>query len=92
MEIVEACKALRQCNERFCMKQEPTIDSLDASMAVQALKFFLERVRADGKPIQELDIAEALLFTPEGLRWVMPIVISAEGMLAYQRRLEHLKQ
>ena len=89
MEILEACKMLRQCNERFCMRQEPAIGSHEASMAVQALKSFLERARADGKPIQELDIAESLLFTPEGLRWVMPFVISAEGMLAYKRRMEH---
>jgi hypothetical protein len=88
MEILEACKTLRHCNERFCMLQEPAVGSLEASMAVQALKSFLETVRADGKPIQELDIAEALLFTPEGMRWVMPFVISAEGMLAYQRRKE----
>ena len=54
--------------------------------AVGVVKAYLQRVRADGKSIHELDIPEHLAFTPEGMRWVMPSVISAEGMLAYSRR------
>lgn len=86
MDIATACSAIRQCNDAFVMQRNPTIDAKAAALSVATLKQFLERVRADGKPIRELDIAEVLLWTPEGMRWVMPFVTSAEGMLAYERR------
>lgn len=89
MEISEACACLRDCNERFCMRQPPRTSSFEALEAVGVLKVYLERVRADGKPIRELEIAEHLLVTAEGMRWVMPFVISAEGMLASQKRMAH---
>ena len=88
MEIFAACETLRICNELFCKRQKPSISGFEAVEAVRVLKAYLERARADGKPIRELDIAETLLFTPEGMRWVMPFVISAEGMLARHRRME----
>ena len=88
MEIFDACETLRSCNELFCMRQKLSISSFEAVEAVRVLKAYLERARADGKPIRELDIAETLLFTPEGMRWIMPFVISAEGMLAHHRRME----
>ncbi len=88
MDISQACKTLRDCNDRFCLRQEPSIASFEAIVAVGELKSYLEGVRADGKPIRELAIAEHLLFTPEGMRWIMPFVISAEGMLAHQRRMQ----
>jgi hypothetical protein len=86
MDITTACSAIRQCNDSFVMRKKPTVDAKAAALSVATLKQFLERVRADGKPIRELDIEEGLLWTPEGMQSVMPFVISAESMLAYARR------
>ncbi len=86
MDIHQACHTLRHCNEAFALQRQPALGEADAVAAVAALKQFLERVKADGKPIRELEIAPPLLFTREGLRWVMPFVISAEAMLAHERR------
>ncbi len=86
MDIATACSAIRQCNDSFVRSKKPTVDAKAAALSVVTLKQYLERVRADGKPIRELDIEEDLLWTAEGMRWVMPFVISAEGMLAYERR------
>jgi hypothetical protein len=49
----------------------------------------LEREKAEGKPIRELEIAEHLLMTREGIRWVMPFVLSAELMEKSRRRKTH---
>ena len=86
MDIHQACHTLRHCNESFAMRRQPALSDADAIAAVQAVKHFLERAKADGKAIRELEIAPPLLFTREGLRWVMPFVISAEAMLAHERR------
>ncbi len=86
MDITTACRALRQCNDAFVMHKKPTVDAKAAALSVATLKEYLERTRADGKPIRELDVTEDLLWTPEGIRWVMPFVFSAEGMLANERR------
>jgi len=45
-----------------------------------------QREKADGKPIHELEIAENLLTTCKGIRWVMPFELSAESMEASKRR------
>ncbi len=82
MDISEACKTVRQCNDAFVMRKAPAVPQSAVVVATQAIKVFLERARCDGKLIHELDIADNLLYTPEGIRWVMPFVISAEGMLA----------
>jgi alcohol dehydrogenase class IV len=86
MDILQACRTLRHCNEAFAMRQNPSLSDGDAVRAVQSLKHFLERARADGKPIPELEIAPPLLYTREGMQWVMPFVLSAEAMLAHERR------
>jgi len=86
MDIATSCSTIRQCNECFVMRKASTVDATGAASAVQVLKQFLERARADGRPIRELDIAEHLLWTEEGMRWVMPFVFSAEAMLAHERR------
>jgi len=86
MEIAEACKAIRQCNDAFCARLESPLPPALVSEAVQVLKSYIERVRGDGKPVQELAIAEHLVCTPEAIRWVMPFLLSAESMLASERR------
>lgn len=86
MDIVTACSAIRQCNDSFVMSRKPTVDAKAAALSVQTLKQYLERARADGKPIRELEIEEGLLWTAQGMRWVMPFVTSAEAMLAHERR------
>lgn len=85
MKVSEACEVLRACNDAFGARREPKIPSLEATAAVGTLKAYLERARDGGKPISELEIAERLLFTPEGMRWVMPFVLSAESMIANER-------
>ncbi len=42
----------------------------------------LELARTDGKLIHELEIADHLLGTPSGIRWVMPFVTRAQEILA----------
>lgn len=86
MDIHQACHTLRHCNEAFAMRRQPSLGDTDAAAAVLALKHYLERAKSDGKPIRELEIAPALLYTGEGMRWVMPFVLSAEAMLAHEKR------
>jgi hypothetical protein len=84
--IDAACDLLRRCNES-CLARGPFRCGVDAlSAAATTLKSYLEAARSDGKPILELDIASHLLATPEGMRWVMPFVLSAESMEASRRR------
>ena len=85
MDIATACRAIRQCNASFVMLKTPTLDAKAAALSVATLKDFLEQARSDGKPIRELDIEQSLLWTPQGMRWVMPFVQSAEEMLARER-------
>jgi hypothetical protein len=65
-----------------------TVSSVSTSLseAVTVLKRYLENAKCDGKPIHELAISEHLLMTREGVRWVMPFVLSAESMEASKRR------
>lgn len=49
----------------------------------------MEREKAEGKPIRELEIAEHRLMTREGIRWVMPFVLSAGSMEKSRRRKTH---
>lgn len=89
MDILQACATLRHCNECFVMRRPPTLGEADASDAVLTLKRFLERMKADGKPIRELEIAPPLLYTPAGMQWVLPFVLDAEAMLAHERRKQY---
>jgi len=86
MDIQLACQTLRHCNECFVTGAPPRWSGADAFAAAQAVKRFLERAKADGRPIRELDIAEPLLYTRQGLQRVMPYVFSVEAMLAHERR------
>ena len=86
MDILQACRTLRHCNECFAMRRPPTLGDAAAADALLTLKLYLERMKADGKPIRELEVAPPLLYTREGMQWVMPFVLSAEAMLAHERR------
>ncbi len=86
MDIVEACKTVRECNDAFVMRNVPAISQSALAIATQTVKAYLERARGDGKPIHELEIAGNLLYTPEGMQWAMPFVLSAESILGYERR------
>jgi urease gamma subunit len=82
LTIDDACKTVHQWAE--LLRPGATGRSVpgDLPEAVATIKAYLERERTDGKPIQELVIADELLMTREGVRWVMPFVLSAEKMLA----------
>jgi hypothetical protein len=86
VNIVDACKTVRLWAELF----EPGAAGRNAPGslldAVAEIKRYLENAKADGKVIQELVIAEHLLTTREGIRWVMPFVLSAESMEASKLR------
>jgi hypothetical protein len=88
MDIARACQTIRQCNEGFSTgdateRAEGVVD------AVRFVKSYLESVKADGKPIRDLEISESLLLTPEGMRWVMPFVLDAESLAASEKRSPH---
>ena len=85
MTIDEACRTVHAWHELLSMDESrSTPASLPEAVAV--IKAYLEREKADGKPIRELEIAEVLLMTREGVRWVMPFVLSAESMEKTKRR------
>lgn len=86
MDIVEACRMIRQCHEAFRAVREPPDRAATVAKAVQVLKTYLQMVRADGKRIHELEFAEHLVFTPEGMRWVEPFLLSAEAIVAFDLR------
>lgn len=88
IEIQAACKLIRQWNDSFVDQKSLDLPSAGLVEAVSDLKRYLELKKGDGKPIRELEIAEHLLVTREGVRWVMPFVISAESMESHQRRKE----
>ena len=75
MDIVEACKTIRDCNDCFSSGLLLPVSEGDLGRAVGSLKRFLELAR--GTLIHELDIADYLLCTPQGVRWVLPFVLSA---------------
>ena len=86
MDITEACGTIRRCNDALGLRHPLPTSEAELGHAVRTLKVFLERAKADGKSICELEVADYLLCTAEGMRWVMPFLLSAEGMLAYERR------
>ena len=85
-EVQEACKLIHKWNEFFLGGRDPPVGPPGLVVAVATVKRYLERERADGKPIRELEVAEHLLATREGIRWVLPFVLSAESMEASRRR------
>jgi hypothetical protein len=85
MDIAYACKTVHAWHDLFSMSgSRSTPASLPQAVAV--IKAYLEREKADGKPIQELEIAEALLKTREATRYVMPFVLSCKSSEALKRR------
>jgi hypothetical protein len=88
MTIDDACKTVRAWAELFSNGQSRSTPA-GLPEAVAIIKGYLERDRADRNPIRELEIAEHLLATREGIRWVMPFVLSAESMEAAKRRKAH---
>ena len=87
MNIAEACRTIHQWQEVFAPGAVDSSVPKSLVDAVETLKGYLEREKADGKPIAELAISEHLLMTREGVRWVMPFVLSAECMEASKRRM-----
>ena len=88
IEIQAACKLIRQWNDAFVALESPHLPATGLVEAVADLKRYLELKKGGGKPIRELEVAEHLLATREGVRWVMPFVISAESTEAHERRKE----
>ena len=86
MEIVEACQTVHVWAELFAPGATGRSVPGNLLIAVATVKRYLENAKADGKPIRELEIAEHLLTTREGVRWVMPFVLSAESIEASKRR------
>ena len=86
IEIQAACKLIRKWKDAFVALESPDLPATDLVEAVADLKRYLEQKKGDGKPIRELEVAEHLLTTREGVRWVMPFVIIAESTEAHQRR------
>ena len=86
MDIAEACKTVHRWAELFASNAPDGTDPGNLPEAVAEVKRYLEREKADGKPIRELQIAEHLLVTREAAQWVIPFVLSAESMEASKRR------
>ncbi len=91
MDIMQACNTIRHCNDRFLMRQPPVATEADVAEAVRAVKHYLERARSDGKSVRELEIADDLSCSPDMIRSVMPFVLSAEGLIAYECRRHSAK-
>jgi hypothetical protein len=89
MNITDACKIVRRCNESIQSFSAP-IDCNSVPLAVSTLKAYLETARADGKSIDELLISESVLLTPQGMRWVMSFVTAAEAMETNKKRMKAL--
>ena len=86
MDIAEACRTVNHWQEVFAPGSTANTVPKSLSEAVTVLRHHLENARCDGKPIDELAISEHLLMTREGVRWVMPFVLSAESMEASKHR------
>lgn len=86
MDIAEACRIVHQwfafLEPGGSLRDRPG----DLAGAVAQIKRYLEREKADGKPIRELEIPDHLLATMEGVRRVLPFVLSAESMENAKRR------
>ncbi|MFL6698689.1 MAG: hypothetical protein ACJ8GJ_16105 [Vitreoscilla sp.] len=85
-DALRACKLIRGWNDALVTGAAPPTAPSALAEAVVGVKRYLEREKADGKPIRQLEIAEQALATPDGLRSVMPFVFSAEAMEAAKRR------
>lgn len=86
VSIGDACKTVRQWAALFAPDASNRTTPGNLVDAVAAIKGYLEHEKGDGKPIHELVIAEHLLTTRVGVRWVMPFVLSAESIEAAKRR------
>jgi hypothetical protein len=89
MNISDACKTIRRCNESI-QSYSASLDCEQVALAVSTLKSYLETARADGKPIDELLISESMLLTPQGMSWVMSFVTAAEAMEFNNGRMKAL--
>ena len=87
MDIDASCRVVRQCNDAFIYGKSFEGSSGSVVEAVWIVKRYLEGVRADGKPIRELEMPDSLLCTPEGMRRAMPFVLSVESMRGWSRRV-----
>lgn len=78
MNIAQACCTVHQW--RMLLSPGASVQSTPGNLvvAVAELKRILEQERGDGQSIRELEITEAHLMTRQGVRWVMPFVLSAE--------------
>ncbi|MEP6505001.1 MAG: hypothetical protein ABJD97_16790 [Betaproteobacteria bacterium] len=90
MNLVNACQALRQCNDSFVFGTPMDGSHHEVVEAVRVVKTYLEDVRCDGKSIRELCLTDHSLCTPEGMKQVMPYVFSAESLAAISRRRAEL--
>ena len=86
MTIDEACKTVHRWAELLEPRSSGGGVPASLSDAVATIKAYLEREKADGKPIRELEMTNDQLMSREGIRWVMPFVLSAESMEAMKRR------
>ena len=80
MDIDDACKTVHRWAELLSPSSRAGSIPGGLPEAVAVIKAYLEREKADGKPIKELEIADDLPKTREGIRWVMPFALSAESM------------
>jgi hypothetical protein len=79
VDIVEACKTVREWDELFASGWTGRNAPCALQDAVVELRRYFETARGDGEPIRELKLAKHLLMTREGVRRVMPFVLSAEA-------------
>ncbi len=88
MDIATACKTVHEWAKVFRDDAKQLAAPLSLAEAVAVIKAYLEREKADGKPIAELAIADYLLMTRAGVRWVMPFALTAEHIEAAKQRRE----
>ena len=86
MGIADACMTIRGWKAVFEPGATGGVSPGDLATAVAELKDYLESHMAAGDPIRELDIADNLLATRQGIRWVMPFVLTAESLQAADGR------
>ena len=86
MDVGQACQLVRAWNDSFTSASAQPTTTAELADAVVQLKRYLECEAADAGPIRELEIADYLLETREGIRWVMPYVVKAESIEASKRR------
>lgn len=86
MTIDDACKTVHRWAELLQPGSRGGSVPGGLHEAVATIKAYLEREKADGKPIREPELTEDQLMSREGIRWVMPFVLSAESMENAKRR------